>query len=421
MDDGQADDTSNPFRSHIPFFQVKQQPNQMPETDSEELLGMRRLFLSHRIQLGLSVPDLTLAAIEEGTPDDAVLLHPALLHACQLLGYMLSRHLQQNSSLCRAEPSKREEQQLCLTFGAMQCCEDATLRPVSRLQTITLLTLYFYNKGDVARARELILTGNALVRAHSLDSMANKPGSVETRVSFHVKPMTEEGETQAAVSQLVYLDLLIAITLKLPSIIDPLLRDNFKKLINRSNANPEINYVRAKSAFLMHETQRLSVQWAIVPSLAEAEAIEWQQTYWDVMEALDTHRSFITLSLTKLAFCPIMRLLGLSLKLCSVVVMTGTAALLSLFSGDHPELGQKKCAAVTDVVSISGVFSDEDLTHLDPILSACWSAIISTLDHVVAMGPELVAKSMHDIPAMAVMIRQRNQTLQRAMPFVVDV
>ncbi|KAF7377857.1 hypothetical protein MSAN_00209300 [Mycena sanguinolenta] len=418
----QGESSRLPSTEHIRLYTVEY-PTQMPETHLEELSGMRRLFLGHRIQLGLSVPDAILCALEKGTSGDTV-LHSALLHACQLLGYMLARHLHQSSCICLPGASERENEQLRLTFNALHNRDaDTAPCPVAHLQTVTLLSLYFFNKGDIARARELILTGNTLVRAHDLDSMASNPApSAEaTRVNFQPKPTSEEGVTQAAVSQLVYLDLLYAITLKLPCIIDPVLRENFKKLIGRPNANPEVNYMRAKSAFLMYETQRLSAQWAQQPGLDESAIVEWQRTYWDVMEALDTHRSFITLSLTKLAFCPKMRLLGLSLKVCAVVVSTGAAALLSLFSADHPELRQKKYAAVTEVISISTLFSDADFEDLDPILSACWSAIISTLDQCIASCPDSKAKSMHDIPAMAGIMRQQNETLQRSLPFPVGV
>lgn len=171
----------------------------------------------------------------------------------------------------------------------------------------------------------------------------------------------------------------------------------------------------------------------------ESEIVVWQQTYWDVMEALDAHRSFITVTLTRLAFCPILRTLGLGLKVCAVVVLTGTAALLSLFSADHPELRQKKYAAITEIISISSLFTDEDCQHLDPILSvrlrcsflierdcaertqSCWTAIIGTMDQCISSGPEAVACSMHDLPAMADMIRKQNKVLQQIMPFAVDV
>ncbi|KAJ6461019.1 hypothetical protein C8R45DRAFT_537543 [Mycena sanguinolenta] len=419
---GQAESTRLLADPHIHLY-MAEPPTEKPNTYSEELAGMRRLFLGHRIQLGLSVLDATLAAVEEGISDDAV-LHPALLYACQLLGYMLARHLHQSSCICLPGASDRENEQLRLTFSALQNRDlDTSPRPVVHLQTATLLSLYFFNKGDIARAREMILTGNTLVRTHDLDSTASNfaPSAEATRVNFQAKPITEEGVTQAAVSQLLYLDLLYAITLKLPCIIDPVLRENFKKLIRRPNANPEVNYVRAKSAFLMYETQRLSAQWAQQPGLDECAIAEWQKTYWDVMEALDTHRSFITLSLTKLAFCPKMHLLGLSLKACAVVVSTGTAALLSLFSGDHPELRQKKYAAIAEVISISTLFSEADFEDLDPILSACWSAVISTLDQCIVSCPDSKAKSMHDIPAMAGMMRQQNETLQRSLPFAVGV
>ena len=98
------------------------------------------------------------------------------------------------------------------------------------------------------------------------------------------------------------------------------------------------------------------------------------------MEALDTHRSFLALTLTKLAFCPTLRTMGLGLKVCSVLVLTGLTTLLSLFSLDQPELGQKKQAAITEIISISSIFSEEDCEHLDPILSVCLPRHISGPD-----------------------------------------
>ncbi|KAF7349053.1 hypothetical protein MVEN_01427000 [Mycena venus] len=403
-------------------------PSRPPDPDATKRYGgiSRDLFIAHRIQLGLSVPDATLAAIDSGTHDHDA-LHPALLHASQLMGYMLARHLLRRACMCRPGHADREAEQMRFTFCALRKAEMGACepRPVATLQTLALLSLYFFNVGDIARGRELILAGNAIVREHNLDAFSDDEQRQRPTTGgcggFNLRPTNDAGETQAAVAQLVYLDLLYAITLKLPSIIDPVLRENFRNLVSRPNAHAEINYARAKSAFLMYETQRLTVEWARQPGLTEAQITEWQATYWTVTEALDTHRSLLTLTLTKLAFCPVMRALGLALKVSSVLCLTGSAALLSLFSADHPELRQKKYAAIGEIISISSVFSDEDCEQLDPILSACWTAIIGTLDQCIALGPETIAHSMHDLPSMASMMRQRNKTLQQVTPFPVDI
>lgn len=87
------------------------------------------------------------------------------------------------------------------------------------------------------------------------------------------------------------------------------------------------------------------------------------------MEALDAHRSFITLTLTKMAFCPAVSTTNLSLKVCAVVVLTGLAELLALFANDQLELRRKKHDAILEIISISTTFSEEDCQFLDPILS----------------------------------------------------
>jgi hypothetical protein len=54
-------------------------------------------------------------------------------------------------------------------------------------------------------------------------------------------------------------------------------------------------------------------------------------------------------------------------------------------------------------------------------LQACWTAIIAAINQCIALGPETVRKSMHDLPVMAVMMRQREETLRRVGPFPVDI
>ncbi|KAJ7123605.1 hypothetical protein C8R44DRAFT_875791 [Mycena epipterygia] len=423
--------------SESPFFEV--QPPGPDSTDDDELSQIRNLFLNHRIQFGLSVPDGVLEAISRG---DELILHGGVLHACQLMGYMLARHLQRNTWVCLPGQSAREAEQTQLTLHALRAGATCT---VASLQTSTLLSLYFFNKGDIARAREFLATASSMVVEHELDvKMLDQPPPANARAAAVRVTPTGAGEAQAALSQLVYLDLSYTILLKLPSIIDPRIHANFKKLISAPNAHCEINFMRAKSAFLLSEVGALGEEWhrpglgtyPLAPTLslhridaertaeAEDKAAAWQRQYWDLMEALDAQRSVITLTLTRIAFCPTLHVLGLSLKVCAVLVLTGLAQLLALFAPDQEELGRKKVDAIFEIISISTAFGEEDCEHLDPILSACWTAVIGTLNSCVQRlesGPPVPSLDMYNVPAMAGIIRQRNKTLQRVLPFALEV
>ncbi|KAJ7183367.1 hypothetical protein C8R46DRAFT_1307817 [Mycena filopes] len=384
-----------------------------------EISHARKLFIDHRRQLGLGVRDETLAILADGVANET--LHSSVLHACQLLGYMLARHLQDNTWVRLPDQSEREAAQMRLTLNALQHAE---IPPLAALQSATLLSFYFFSKGDIVRAREMVLTGNAIVRERDLDAVVEDPtppAPGNRAYGFKVAPTTDAGELQAAVSQLVYLDLSYAITLQIPSLLDAELRDRFRTLISRPNVNAESNFIRAKSAFLLFEAQQIVARWYQEPALSFDEGAEWQSKYWDNMEALDTHRAYISVALAKLAFCPRLHNLGLTLKVCAVMLHTGVSALFTIFAADYEELRDKKHAAVGEIIAISSTFTEEDCKYLDPILSACWTSIIGTLDHCISLGAGAIEQSMHDIPAMAGVIRQRNRTLQRVLPFAVDV
>ncbi|KAJ7684195.1 hypothetical protein DFH06DRAFT_1154989 [Mycena polygramma] len=371
----------------------------------EELLGIRHLFLQQRFQLGLSVPDTTLAVFAHAIHDGSA-LHPAVLHACQLLGYTFAHHLDHKSWCCQTEAATR---QVRLALHDLPHPGAGTAsRPVACLQAINLLSLYHFYVGDIAQARGLICRGSRYVRDHNLDCVA--PAETQ-RTTFVIAPTTEAEETNAAVAQLVYLDIAYAVVLKLPSIIDPVLHANFKnRVLSRAtcNLNTEMNSVRAKSVFLLFEALQLAVRWYQHPGLLDAEeAAEWQQSYWDLMEALDAERSFLNLTLTRIAFAPALRTLGISLKVCVVLVLTGLDALFALFSCGNEELQQKRHTVLAEFTSMGRLLDQKDCDNLDPLLMSYWTQIVGTLDQYMASRPE----SVDDISVMARLLRESNNSL----------
>lgn len=148
---------------------------------------------------------------------------------------MLSHHLQHNTWLPLPGQSDGEIEQIRLGLAGL---EQFNLRPcpVAFLQASNLLVLYFFNKGDFARGCEIFAKANQMALDHNLDVQVLEPPPLEeaTHFGFKVAPTTWEAETQAALSQLVYLDVAFNIILKLPSLIDPRLYACFKTLIVRS-------------------------------------------------------------------------------------------------------------------------------------------------------------------------------------------
>ncbi|KAJ7660233.1 hypothetical protein DFH06DRAFT_1401629 [Mycena polygramma] len=194
---------------------------------------------------------------------------------------------------------------------------------------------------------------------------------------------------------------------KLP-IIDPVLHAKIKtRFLSRPSCsvNTETNSVRAKSVFLLFEAQQLAVRWYQNPGLLDAEeAAEWQQSYWDLMESLDAHRSLLTLTLTRIAFAPALHTIGISLKVCAVLVLTGLDTLLALFSSGNVELQQKRHAVLAEINSIGRLFEQEDCDNMEPLLTTFWTNIVGNLDEYTAARPES-AKTMQDISVLAALVR----------------
>ncbi|KAJ7080937.1 hypothetical protein B0H15DRAFT_855573 [Mycena belliarum] len=393
-----------------------------PDTKEEELSQIRQLFLKHRFQFGLSVPDGVVNMISKGeiSADADIVLHPVVLHACQLIGYMIARHFDHNTWYYLPDQSEREAEQTRLTLASLQQLGVAEC-PVAYLQTATLLALYFRGKGDPVRSNVILAKGAELVLTRLDATLLNPPAPVDnkrTRTSFNVTPTTKAAEAQAAFAQLVFLDLSQMIIQKLPSVLAPELYEKFKLLIRDPPPSVEINFLRAKSAFLLHEAQQLAVR-CRQGSLDEAQTTAWQTRYWELMEAIDEQRGFLALTLTRVAFSPALYTLGLSLKLCTVCSLTALCALLEIFSDEQPDLERKERETVTEIMSVSLSFTDDDCQYLDPILSACWTAIIISVDECMALQPGHAAECMHNLPGFARAMRQRNQTLQQALPSVV--
>ncbi|KAJ7154416.1 hypothetical protein C8R43DRAFT_1186557 [Mycena crocata] len=241
--------------------------------------------------------------------------------------------------------------------------------PLPHLQATILLSLYFSIKGELLRAQEVLATANKVVVEHNLDgALLQRPNATAESLS----------------------------------------KRTFTPTIPAADA--EINFVRAKSAVTTFEAQKLGEHW-YRSDLGDDGAAVWQGKYWELMEAIETHRCAINLALTRTVLCPEHKSVGLTLKMCSIIVLTGLS--------HHAELRRKQHDVVVEIVSISASYSEEDCEYLDPRVSARWTVIIGMMDEL-ALGPDVCPQFTHDLPAMAAIIGARSQTLQRVVPFALS-
>jgi hypothetical protein len=160
------------------------------------------------------------------------------------MGYMLARNSERGSwDSCDSREAEethlalvKEETRLAL--ASIQQLDPAPY-PLAYLQSATLLSIYYFNKSDLAQSRSILESASTMVMAHYLDeTMLDSGGPAQTctevkRMGFKWGPVPKTGEVQAVLAQFVYLDLLHTILLKLPSVIDPRLHARFKALIVR--------------------------------------------------------------------------------------------------------------------------------------------------------------------------------------------
>ncbi|KAF7300220.1 hypothetical protein MKEN_01345800 [Mycena kentingensis (nom. inval.)] len=410
----------------------------LPEAPrNDELAAIRQLFLAHRIQFGLSMRHPSLVTIAEGTPDGPKHAHAVLIYAVQLLGYMLARHRPDGEWFNLPGQSDREAEQTRAVLAVLQ--DSTTVAcPFAYVHTTALMSQYFFNKGDIGRARDMVALGFKLIQDHSLHSVdfggyataeevaerITRRGSA-AKPGFKVEPVSRVGDAIAAIAHLVYLDISYSIITHQPSLLDPETRDSFHDLVLLPYSDAEINYTRAKSALLFSNARQMVVMHK--EPLSEPCKESWQGLFWELIDALDAHRSFLNLLLTRIAFCPAHHRLGLALKVCLILTLTGTATLLAVFEGDNREVFSKKQGVIAEVIQLSSGFQESDFPYLDPILSVCWYEVMRTVRKcMVAEGlgfadPSYCGGGVYDAQQMAKILRARNTTLKKVLPFAVDI
>nr|GAT46546.1 predicted protein [Mycena chlorophos] len=361
--------------------------------DSESTLA-RNLFLEHRYHYGLGVSANKFAAIANGDIS-GIAIHPALVHAAELLGTVQRYQSHPEGWLSFNSQSAAEVELEALVRKALDT-PDAQMDPLTAVQTTMMLCLYSAQKEDIYVVLETLAKASKLFIEHA-DTFAAEgdlcemfvpssgfglPGNVKQRPQLVPSPYllsarTHAEEVRAAIAQIVFMDIGCRLLLSLPSNVDPALVDRFRRLTTLHNDTTS-NFLRAKSFLLLLDAQTLLHSWGNINSTPPS---EWSKRYRALVSQVQEHVAFVD-ALLHQASAPGYDDPG-AVVVLRVTALAARGALTQLYGLFATRGAQAQFAeTVHTVVHIISEFKDSDYEFLDPPLGIALVAVARTINGV---------------------------------------
>ncbi|KAJ7240581.1 hypothetical protein C8J57DRAFT_1727122, partial [Mycena rebaudengoi] len=374
------------------------------ETEEEKLFRLRRaLFLQVAPQYGFNLSLKKLDAIAKGDMTGLV-VHPVLVHVCHLWGYFLD-FPKQNGTLVDEEESTH----MRLIQGWLNGMFGPAPTPITSLITYTTVSSYFFRRGLLNRFQEFLATASNAALEHDIDlACLGNVYSEKIDQGFSVFPNNDDDEMRATFSHLIYLGTAAHLGVRSPLVVDARLVDTFNLLTSTQAATStyvDVNFMRAKSIRLFAETRQLTSTWNGSASSPSPPAL-WFDRYWKLIEQIHSHIGLLQPAALKVSFIPDYRIIGLVLKLSTILALAALADLHAIFAPSHPESSRRYRDTLTETVSISSTFSSDDFRYLSPILSLCWTVATEGI-----LENRIVYENQNSIITT---IRQCNQNLKQA-------
>ncbi|KAJ7278855.1 hypothetical protein C8J57DRAFT_1304738 [Mycena rebaudengoi] len=397
---------------------------QPPKDRAAELFRVRNLFLEHGWQYGLNIPTEKRDAISRGDASGHI-VHPVLIHVCQLLGYLLANHSHEETWVYFQGQTDAEAEQAAAILDFLEGTPSLVPDPLTSLQAYTMLAIYCAQKVDLEGFRYLLAKAGEVVVEHQAALGLDDPPELDRCPQLDGSQFSPNGpaqEARAAFSHVIYMDICRRILLKLPPTINPSLQPKFRQLATLHCDDPEMNFMRAKSALFLADSQQLAATWTLM-QLDLNPSASWSEDCGNLIEDIHAHLDLINTPFMEVAF--IHELQVITLKGNIIIALSALAELYGLLAPSQPESRQKHRQVVTEIAEISSMFSDRDVQYLDPTLGLCWAIAARRIfddDPVLGlphMGLLASAAPNDKPPVPCDIIREYNERLSRAMPFVI--
>ncbi|KAJ7111721.1 hypothetical protein C8R44DRAFT_985233 [Mycena epipterygia] len=336
---------------------------------ANEFFAVRNLFLDRCWHYGLNVTAEKWDALSRGDTSGLV-VHPVLVNICQLLGYFIANNSQFEPWRYFPGAREGEVEQALLIFHVLQKSHNI-LDPMTSMQASTLFALYCALKGDIAMFTELFgQLGQTVLHNDSalgfLDTLL-----LDATLSLDSPKCCPQGpaqEAQSAFCGMVFLELTGRLVLNITPILDPSILAKFRRLVALYSTHTEMNFMRAKSALLIFDSQQLVVEWGRW-ELGDSALAMWSKRYWRHMDDIQAHINVVNTSLVQSSFVNEAQVL--TLRSCGMMALAALAELYTIFAPFEPESRHKYNEIIAEILAIKRMFSEKGFKYLETPLVIC--------------------------------------------------
>ncbi|KAF7328396.1 hypothetical protein MVEN_02555300 [Mycena venus] len=256
--------------------------------------------------------------------------------------------------------------------------EASLLDPTTLMQVYNLLGVYYAMRGDLPMFTELFNRLGALISSGDAlgldDALVLDPTSQVEPASCC--PQGQAQELRSAFSAMIFIELAVSLTKKAIPILDASLLAKFRKLAAIHRRDTELNFIRARSALFLYDTQRLVGEGANL-EFGHPTGAAWSKRYWNLIEDIHTHLAIIDTPLIEVSF--IHEAQVFTLKTCIIIALAALAELYALFAPFQPESQRKRGEVMDQIAAITSMFAGKDFQYFDPTLGVCWAIALRPL------------------------------------------
>ncbi|EJF58013.1 hypothetical protein DICSQDRAFT_173382 [Dichomitus squalens LYAD-421 SS1] len=345
-------------------------PELSPRNTLEQYRDFRLLALSYSSHYGMKLSSEAKDALVTGDFYSPY-IHPALIHAAQLLGCTTWSQLNRTTPMGTVETLELEATLALLTSDT---------QPLVALQVHNCLGVYYFIRHMFSEGVESIRMASDLVRRRNLRFIAPATDVWDPMLELS----RESEETVCALSHLLYMNIARFVVLGMPSELGPEYEQEFQSipLMYPQLSRTYLSILRARGILLFHRTRQLSAQLQNLPEspwehqssggLRASGESTWLAEYWSLLEEVEMNLASVNPALLKASLNPDLRSSAHGLKICLIVTLTAEAELHHLAPETHAESRQHCLNAVLKLVGVGKTFSAEDYELLDPVLGLCW-------------------------------------------------
>lgn len=195
----------------------------------------RRLFMENGVVLGQSATREKWHAVLIGDTSWTV-VHPALVHIAQLFGARIVNRLRPHM-----QPLD-EDTHLNVALMLLSMPPMTVADAITHIQCCCLLSVHYMKAPDIATAREWILKADTIVRQFDLHITPPMQGQERSNPRDYLGEdcpyrllvaIDDDDEKRDVLCQLLYIDSVCSLRMRLPPLLTPQLRQEFETLLVR--------------------------------------------------------------------------------------------------------------------------------------------------------------------------------------------